>query len=182
MRKLISVMMYASIGVEGGDVDVCLHQSHGVAWGAGALAGPPDGETAAQTPPDHLRNQFQVPRCMSTTTAPSCFLSEVDNILNSFTIRVLQFILPSVLWHCWLGGRKGIRPVKNFEWWAAGVVICLERGADLHMAQLMPLPLTISCSRKIQICFTFLVLAHLGSPGQGPLNGCVCVCCSLWWY
>ena len=49
-------------------------------------------------------------------------------------------------------------------WWGAGVVICLERGADLHMAQLMPLPLTISCFSKIQIGFTFLVPAHPGSP------------------
>jgi len=55
------------------------------------------------------------------------------------------------------------------------VVICLEQGADLHMAQLMPLPLTVSCFSKIQIGFTFLVPAHLGSPGKGPLNGCVCV-------
>ena len=46
------------------------------------------------------------------------------------------------------------------------MVICLGRGADLHMAQLMPLPLTVSCFSKIQICFTFLVMAHLGSPGQ----------------
>jgi len=46
------------------------------------------------------------------------------------------------------------------------VVICLERAADLHMAQLMPLPLTISCSSKIQIGFTCLVPAHLGSPGK----------------
>ena len=30
-----------------------------------------------------------------------------------------------------------------------GVVVCLERGADLHMAQLMPLPLTVSCFSKI---------------------------------
>jgi len=36
----------------------------------------------------------------------------------------------------------------------------------LHMAQLMPLPLTVSCFSKIQIGFTFLVPAHLGSPGQ----------------
>jgi len=43
------------------------------------------------------------------------------------------------------------------------------------MAQLMPLPLTVSCFSKIQIGFTFLVPAHLGSPGKGPLNGCVCV-------
>ena len=57
------------------------------------------------------------------------------------------------------------------------MVICLEQGAaDLHMAQLMPLPLTVSCFSKIQIGFTFLVLAHPGSPGKGPLNGCVCVC------
>jgi len=56
------------------------------------------------------------------------------------------------------------------------VVICLERGADLHMAQLMPLPLTVSCFSKIEIGFTFLVSAHLRSPGKGPLNRCVCVC------
>ena len=43
------------------------------------------------------------------------------------------------------------------------------------MAQLMPLPLTVSCFSKIQIGFTFLVPAHLVSPGKGPLNGCVCV-------
>ena len=46
------------------------------------------------------------------------------------------------------------------------MVICLELGADLHMAQLMPLPLTVSCFRKIQIGFTCLVPAHLGSPGK----------------
>ena len=46
------------------------------------------------------------------------------------------------------------------------MVICLQRGADLHMAQLMPLPLTLSCSSKIQIAFTFLVLAYPGCPGK----------------
>jgi len=46
------------------------------------------------------------------------------------------------------------------------VVICLEQGADLHMAQLMPLPLTVFYFSKIQIGFTFLVLAYLGSPGK----------------
>ena len=54
------------------------------------------------------------------------------------------------------------------------MVICLERGADLHMAQQIPLPLTVSCSSKIQIGFTFLVLAHLGSPGQRAVKR-VCV-------
>ena len=57
------------------------------------------------------------------------------------------------------------------------MVICLERGADLHMAQLMPLPLTVSCFSKIQIGFTFLVPAHLGSPVQRAIKRvCVCVC------
>jgi len=55
------------------------------------------------------------------------------------------------------------------------VVICLERCADLHMAQLIPLPLTDSCFSKMQIGFTFLVLAHLGSPGQMAVKR-VCVC------
>ena len=53
----------------------------------------------------------------------------------------------------------------------------LERGADLHMAQLMPLPLTVCCFSKIQIGFTFPVPADPGVvPDKGPLNGCVCVC------
>jgi len=57
------------------------------------------------------------------------------------------------------------------------VVICLERGADLHMAQLMPLPLTVSCFSKILIGFTFLVPAHLGNTGQMAVKrACVCVC------
>ena len=57
------------------------------------------------------------------------------------------------------------------------MVVCLELGADLHMAQLMPLPLTVSCFSKIQIGFTFLVPAHLGSPGKRAVKQlCVCVC------
>ena len=60
------------------------------------------------------------------------------------------------------------------------MVICLEQGADLHMAQLMPVPLIASCFTKIQIGFTSLVPAHLGSPRKKePLNGCMCVCVGL---
>ena len=58
------------------------------------------------------------------------------------------------------------------------MVISLERDADLHIAQLMPLPLTVSSFSKILIGFTFLVPAHLGSPGK-ILGVCVCVCYSL---
>jgi len=60
--------------------------------------------------------------------------------------------------------------------WDAGVVICLEQGADLHMAQLMPLTLTVSRFSKIQIGFTFLVPVHLGSPEKRAVKWmCVCV-------
>jgi len=80
-----------------------------------------------------------------------------------------------------VGRQEGHPACKKTEWWGAGVVICLERGADLHMAQLMPLPLSVSCFSKIQIGFTSLwyrltrvVLV------KGPLNArarvCVCVC------
>jgi len=55
------------------------------------------------------------------------------------------------------------------------MVICLERGADLHMAELMPLPLTVSCFSKIQIGRTFLALAHPGSSGKRAVKR-VCVC------
>ena len=58
------------------------------------------------------------------------------------------------------------RVCKKTERWGAGVVICLEQGADVHMVQLMPLPLTVSCFSKIQIGFTFLVPTDPGSPGR----------------
>jgi len=53
-----------------------------------------------------------------------------------------------------LGDRKGIWPVKTV-WWDAGMVICLQRGADVDMAQLMPLALTISCSSKSRLVLPF---------------------------
>jgi len=61
-----------------------------------------------------------------------------------------------------VGRQEGHPAGKTLEWWGAGVVVCLERGADLHMAQLMPLPLTVSCFSKIQIGF---YLSGTGPPG-----------------
>jgi len=64
---------------------------------------------------------------------------------------------------------------KKTGWWGAGMAICLEQGADLHVAQLMPLPLTVACFITIKIGFTFLVPAHLGSPGKRSIKrACVC--------
>jgi len=77
-----------------------------------------------------------------------------------------------------VGQQEGHPACKKLSGGGAGVVICLEWCADLHMAQLMPLPLTVSCFSKIQIGFTFLVPAHLGSPGQRSVKR-VCVCITV---
>ena len=91
----------------------------------------------------------------------------MENILPMFG----SCLLPSVLWRCWLGGRKGIRPVKN---WVVGCWHGYLSAARCRLIQLMPLPLTVSCFSKIQIGFTFLVPAHPGSPGQRAVKR-VCV-------
>jgi len=67
-----------------------------------------------------------------------------------------------------LVGRQEVHPACK------KTVVGCWLGADLHMAQLMPLPLTVSCFSKIQIGFTFLVPAHLGSPGKSAVKR-VCV-------
>ena len=85
-------------------------------------------------------------------------------ILKSHTLPEIAFSALSLL----VGRQDGHKACKKQSggMLSAGVVICLELGANLHMAQLMPLPLTVSCCSKIQIGFTFLVPAHLGNPGQ----------------
>ena len=83
--------------------------------------------------------------------------------------------IPPVISCCCLGGRKGIRPVKI---WVVGCwrgYLSGLRCTLLHMAQLMPLQLSVSCFSKIHIGFTFVVPAHLGSPGQRAVKrACVC--------
>ena len=82
-----------------------------------------------------------------------------------------------------VGQQEGHPACKKLSGGVRGMVICLERGADLHMAQLMPLPFTVSCFGKIEIGFTFLVPSHLASPGKRAVKrararACVraCVC------
>jgi len=88
--------------------------------------------------------------------------------------------MPLVLLHCWLGGKKGTWPVK-IKWCDAGVVICLGEVADFHMAQLMPVPLTICCSSKSRLVLSFrcwltrVVLDKI----QGRKTCMLCVLCCL---
>jgi len=65
-----------------------------------------------------------------------------------------------------VGQQEGHAACKKTEWWDAGVVMCLGQGADLHMAQLMPLPLTISCCTKSRLVLHFwFYLSGASSPG-----------------
>jgi len=58
--------------------------------------------------------------------------------------------------------------LEKTEWRGAGTVIC----------QLLQLPLTASCSRKIQTGLIFLIPTHLGSPGQRAVKWTLCVGCN----
>ena len=104
---------------------------------------------------------FQWCECIDFVVADSTFTESVGIV---FSYIFLIIYSPSVLLLCWLGSRKGIRPVKS-EWWGTG--ICLEWGAnDLRMVQLMPL---VPCCLLLQWnpeWFTFLVPAYRGCPGK----------------
>jgi len=54
-----------------------------------------------------------------------------------------------------VGQQEGHPVCKKTGWWGTGMVICLEQGADLHTAQLMPLPLTVSCFSKSKLVLRF---------------------------
>jgi len=79
-----------------------------------------------------------------------------------------------------VGQQEGHPACKKLEWWGTGMVICLERDGDFHIAQLMPLPLTVSWFCKIQIGFTFWYRLTQVVLEKGPLNVCVCVCYFVW--
>ena len=86
-----------------------------------------------------------------------------------------------------LGGRNGIQPVKTERWGAgAAWLSAWSEVQDLHMSQLMPLPLTVSCFSKIKIGLPFWYQLTWVVPEKGPLNGCVCVCVTtmaqLWYF
>ena len=81
----------------------------------------------------------------------------------------------SVLWRCWLGGRKGIRPGKN---WVLGCWRGYLSGARCRFAYCPADATATHCLFcKIQIGFAFLVPAHPGSPGKTAVKRvCVCLC------
>ena len=104
--------------------------------------------------PDHVP-----PLQRDRSTAPEAVQLPID-----VKKRFYVFYFGHVVLQCFdaVGYAAGKASCKKLEWWGADMVVGLEQGADLHTAQLMPLPLTISCSSKIQIGF---YLSGTGSPG-----------------
>jgi len=86
-------------------------------------------------------------------------------LVASYVVR------PSVLWRCWLGGRKGIRPVKiwgdgggghwlvQMEWHLAGCLVCLP---------LLIFPCIIKSRSSL------LALAHPGGTGKRTIKRLWC--------
>jgi len=64
-----------------------------------------------------------------------------DNMVEAFSLMTLL-----------VGPKEGHSACKKLSGGKlADVVMCLGQGANLHVAQLMPLPLTISCSSKSRL-------------------------------
>jgi len=138
------------------------------------------------------KNRTSVSECHHPVTAIYSTVQIICHFPHNFcsiyrimTIRkaVLKSVNFFVYWSAFsaltllVGWQEGHPACTKLEWWGTGMVSCLEWDADLHMAQLMPLPLTVSYFSKIQIGFTFQVPAHLGSPGKRAVKRvCVCVC------
>ena len=90
------------------------------------------------------------------------FIGSDTEDFSSYSASAVFVILAFSALTLLVGLQEGHPACKKTEWRGTGVVICLERGADLHVFQLMPLPLTVSCFSKIQIGF---FLSGTGSPG-----------------
>jgi len=92
------------------------------------------------------RSQLMTSQLKSTATA-------INFAFSAFAFSALTLLV---------GRQEGHPACKKTEWWGAGMVIYLERDADLHMAQLMPMSLDVSCFIKIHMGFAFLVTSHPG--------------------
>jgi len=102
----------------------------------------------------------------STSTIRSCLLASVcricsKNLSLGFSWFVWYFIRMLLLWYWWLGGRKGIRPVKS---WMVGCWHGYLSGVRCRFAY-------GSADATASHCFLVLILAHPHNPGQSP-EGC----------
>ena len=107
-------------------------------------------------------------RCGLRTTTALCRYHHYENT-ETFLFQQIAFSALTLL----VGRQEGHPACKKLEWCGAGMVICLEQGADLHMAQLMALSLSLA-SLKSRLVLPFWYRLIWVVPEKGPLNGCVC--------
>ena len=103
----------------------------------------------------------------------SCYQFKLTNLFSIFATSYYELHFASSALTLLVGRQEGHPTCKKTEWSGAGVVICLELGADLHMAQLMPLPLTALASVKSRLALPFWYRLTRVVPDKGPLNGCM---------
>jgi len=100
------------------------------------------------------------------------------HIFFYFIVLTDFLVVPSVLWHSWLGNRKGIRPVKKLS---GGCWHCYLSGLRCNshtIIQMMPLRPTVTCFSKILIGLTFSYWLSRVLLDKGPLDR-FCSCCIL---
>jgi len=132
-----------------------------------------------------INNPLSVSSIYCDPLHPLCWIyvpaSLLAQSLSKFSLVYLLISQPLCL-QCfdavgWV--QEGHPTCKKTEWWDAGMVICLGQGPHLHMAQLMLLPLTVSCSSKSRFILPswFYLSCQLSSlrffEGHGPVYGMV---------
>ena len=110
----------------------------------------------------------------------TCRLRGIKCPWFDFWFRCYIYCLPSVLWCCWLGGRKGIWPIKT-EWWGAGVVSVWSEVQTCIWPSWCHCHSLSLASGKSRLVLTFWYRLTRVVLDKGPLNGCmyICICCLL---
>jgi len=111
----------------------------GISW-AMSKSAPRSRQITTPAPHHSIFLQAGFPSCRPTNSVKELKADNVHNKYDEIWYLVFAFSALTLL----VGWQEG-HPACKKQWWGAGVVICLERGANLHIAQLMPMPLTVSC-------------------------------------
>ena len=83
--------------------------------------------------------------------------------------------VPSVLWHCWLGGRKGIRPVKNMGGWWRWALVSPD---GVVPSRMVGVSVSVNLPCTIKSTSSLLAPAHMGDPGKRAAKW---LWCGVWW-
>jgi len=121
--------------------------------------------------PDNLFHNL-CPSSLWCTSWPGILLFIPHTFLHPIIVFFSQHMYAFSALTLFVGARKGILPVKSLSGWMLAWLFCLEQGADLHMANLMPLPIAVSCGSKSRLVLpSWFYLYGTSSPRRRP-GGC----------